>query len=183
MDDFSLTKEKLKELIKNNDACLTFVKPGSSSSQVWSSFSYVHVNNKKQNFVSCDKCKDILHHKLGDGTSNMIKHNKSCEKSVKTVSNNLVTIKDYLRPKSSEPIPKLFKDKVTEATVEFVALDCRAFELVSGDGFTNLAQTIFNVGQNLHRISDVNISDLIPSSTTVSEDCMINLKRINKNDL
>ncbi len=120
MDDSSLTKEKILQLIKNHDASLTFVKPKKSSSSVWSSFSYVNVNNWKKDFVSCDKCKDVLHHKSIDGTSNMIKHLKSCESGNKNITNFSTSIKEYLRPKTSQTIPRMLKDKITDATVEFL---------------------------------------------------------------
>ena len=169
MDDSSLTKEKIIRLIKNHDASLTFVKPKISTSSVWLSFSYVYINNRKQDFVSCDKCKDILHHRSICGTSNMIKHLKSCGIPKKIITNDTLGIKEYLRPKNSQPIPKMFKEKITDTTVEFVALDNRAFELVSGYGFINLAQTIFKVGQDLSKTIDVNVLDLLPSPTTVSK--------------
>jgi hypothetical protein len=73
-DDSSLRKEKITQLIKNYDASLTFVKPKTSSSPIWSSSSYVSVSNRKQDFVSCDKCKDVLHHKSICGTSSVIKY-------------------------------------------------------------------------------------------------------------
>ncbi|CAF3243261.1 unnamed protein product [Rotaria sp. Silwood2] len=168
MDDSSLTKEKIIQLIRNYDASLTFVKPKTSSSRVWSSFSYVFISNRKKDFVCCDKCKDVLHHKSDSGTSNMIKHIKSCQTTSKDIPNASLTVKEYLRPKTPQPISRIFKEKITDATVEFVAVDNRAFELVSGDGFINLAQTIFNVGQDLSKTPDVNVLDLIPNPRTVS---------------
>ncbi len=45
MDDFSLTHEKIVQSIKNYDTSLIFIKPEKSSSAVWSSFSYIYVNN------------------------------------------------------------------------------------------------------------------------------------------
>jgi hypothetical protein len=45
MDDSSLTHEKIAQLIKNYDTSLILIKPEKSSSAVWSSFSYIYVNN------------------------------------------------------------------------------------------------------------------------------------------
>ncbi|CAF1436489.1 unnamed protein product, partial [Rotaria sp. Silwood1] len=168
MDDSSLTKEKIIQLIRNYDASLTFVKPKTSSSPVWSSFSYVFISNRKKDFVCCDKCKDVRHHKSDSGTSNMIKHIKSCQTTSKDIPNASLTIKEYLRSKTAQPISRIFKEKITDATVEFVAVDNRAFELASGDEFINLAQTIFNVGQDLSKTPGVNVLDLIPNPRTVS---------------
>jgi hypothetical protein len=142
-------EKKISQLIKDQDASLTFVKPKKSSSSVWSYFSYVYVHNHKKDFVCCDKCKDVLQHKSMDGTSNMIKHSKLCQSANKNVQNTSISIKEYLRPKNSQPIPRMLKEKITAATVEFIALDNRAFELVHGDGFMNLIRTIFNAGQIL----------------------------------
>jgi hypothetical protein len=107
MDDYLLTKEKILQLIKNHDASLIFVKPKKSSS-----FSYVYVNNRKKDFVFCYKCKDILHQKSIDATSNMIKHLKSCESGNQNITNVSISIKEYLRPKTSQTIPRMLKDKL-----------------------------------------------------------------------
>jgi hypothetical protein len=168
MDDSSLSKEEIIQLIKSHDARLTFEKPKRSSSQVWSTFSYVRIDNRKQDFVSCETCKDILHHKSIDGTSSMMKHQKICAAAKKNSHNNSLSIKEYFRPKITQPIPKKFKEQITNATVEFVSLDNRAFELVSGDGFIHLAQTIFDVGQDLYKSQGIDVLDLLPNPTTVS---------------
>jgi len=184
MDTSSLTKENIIQLIKNYDGSLTFVKPKkvSSSSSVWSSFSYVYVSNRKQDFVSCDKCKDVLQHRSIDGTSSMIKHIKSCTKTNKNASSAVLSIKEYLRPITSQPIPRKFKEKITDATVEFVASDNRAFELISGVGFIGLAQAIFDVGQNLSKTPNGNISNLLPNPTTVSKNYFFEKKSIKEVD-
>ncbi|CAF4769321.1 unnamed protein product, partial [Rotaria sp. Silwood2] len=59
------------------------------------------------------------------------------------------------------------KEKITNAAVELVSLDSRAFELISGDGFINFAQTVLDVGQNLSNKQNLNILDLLPHPTTV----------------
>ncbi|CAM4848544.1 unnamed protein product, partial [Rotaria magnacalcarata] len=64
-------------------------------------------------------------------------------------------------------IPTRTKKKVLNATVELVAMDNRAFELVGGNGFINLAQTIFDVRQELSKSENTNVSDLLPHPTAV----------------
>ncbi|CAF3571137.1 unnamed protein product [Rotaria socialis] len=98
----------------------------------------------------------------------MIKHIKSCQTTNEDIPNTSLNVKEYFRPKTSQPIARMLKEKITNVAVEFVALDNRAFELVSGDGFIYLAQTILNVGQDLSKTSDVDILDLIPNPRTVS---------------
>jgi hypothetical protein len=106
-------------LIVNHYASLTFVKPKKSSSSVWSSFKYAYVNNRKKDFVFCDKCKDVLHYKSIDGTRNMIKHLKSCESGNKNITNISISIKEYLRPKTSQAIPRMLKDKIISRDQRF----------------------------------------------------------------
>ena len=55
MLDSLLKKEKIVELIENNDSSVTYVSPTTASSQVWQNFRCIYVDNQKQNFVSCDK--------------------------------------------------------------------------------------------------------------------------------
>ena len=167
MGDSSLTKEKIMQMMKENDARLGFAKLKTSSSQVSLAFSHVYIDNVKQGFVSCDVCKEVLHHKSIDGTSSMMKHQRSCAKNKKNI--DTLTIKGYFRPKTSQSIPKKVKEKVTAATVEFIAVDNRALALISGDGFRNLAQTIFTLGQDLYKVHNVSVLDLFPAPSTVSK--------------
>ncbi|CAF4837251.1 unnamed protein product, partial [Rotaria sp. Silwood2] len=98
----------------------------------------------------------------------MIKHQKSCQGSHKNNQHESFTIKEYFRPKISASIPRAIKEKITNAAVELVSLDNRAFELISGDGFINFAQTVLDVGQNLSNKQNHSIADFLPHPTTVS---------------
>ncbi len=171
MDNPLLTKQNIIKLIRNNDSCISFLKPkalSSEVSQVWSSFSYVYFKNYKQNFVSCDNCKDILHHTPSNGTSSMTKHKKSCTKVV-TNNGEHRSIKEYFGTTTSQSIPRRIKEKITTACTEFTILDNRPFQLICGDGFINLAEAIFDVGKNISNLSKFNIVDLLPNPTTVSK--------------
>ncbi|CAF4493223.1 unnamed protein product [Rotaria socialis] len=86
MSDGLLKKEKIMVLIKSNDASVTYAKPTTAAALVWRNFSFIYVDNQQQNFVSCDACKDILHHKSIDGTSSMMKHFRSYAKN--SINNN-----------------------------------------------------------------------------------------------
>jgi hypothetical protein len=61
---------------------------------------------------------------------------------------------------------KKIKFFVTEACAEFCALDGRAFDVMKGVGFQNLAQVLFNAGRNTGR-SSIEIKDILPHPTTV----------------
>jgi hypothetical protein len=69
MNNSPLTKETIIQLIKSADTSVAFVKPKTASSGVWKNFSYIYVSNNKQDFVSCDTCKDVLHHTSANGTN------------------------------------------------------------------------------------------------------------------
>ncbi|CAF4693427.1 unnamed protein product, partial [Rotaria sp. Silwood2] len=49
----------------------------------------------------------------------------------------------------------------------FCALGTRAFDVVKGDGFENLAKTLFGVGRG-RNTSSIEITDLLPHRTTIS---------------
>ena len=57
--------------------------------------------------------------------------------------------------------------------MELVATDNREFELVAGDGFINLAQTILDVGKQLPKSHNLDVYDLIPHPITVSKAIII----------
>ncbi|CAF3373060.1 unnamed protein product, partial [Rotaria sp. Silwood2] len=168
MLDGLLKKEDILELIKNDDTSVIFVKPTTASSTVWKKFSHIYVHNKKQNFVSCDTCKDILHHKSIDGTSSMMKRLRSCESNSKNNNNKSLSINEYFSCRETKSIPPRFKNKVLNTTGELVAMNNRAFELIAGDGFINFTQTIFDAGQLLNS-QNIDVSDLLPHPTTVSK--------------
>ncbi|CAF1569115.1 unnamed protein product, partial [Adineta steineri] len=64
------------------------------------------------------------------------------------------------------PIPLKVKLSVTEACTEFCALDGRAFEVIKGDGFKNLAKALFDAGQASNK-SSIEVTDFLPHPTTV----------------
>lgn len=168
MDTDLLTKDDVIGLIRNSDSNITYAKPDSSStSQVWSDFSFIYFKGEKQKFVSCDVCKDVLVHSSSNGTSSMMKHKKSCKKIVVHKNDN-TNIKDYFCRTTREIYSRKVKEKLVDACTEFVALDNRPFYLISGNGFINLAQVIFDTGKSASKFININITDLLPHPTTVS---------------
>ena len=57
--------------------------------------------------------------------------------------------------------------------MELVATDNRAFELVADNSFINLAQSTLEVGKQLPKSHNLDISNLIPHPTTVSKAIII----------
>jgi len=47
-----------------------------------------------------------------DGTSSMMKYQKICEAAKKNIHNSL-SIKEYFRPKATQPISKKLKEEIT----------------------------------------------------------------------
>jgi Hermes transposase DNA-binding domain len=166
-------KNQLADLIKNNDKSIKFYKPKKShkSSAVWEFFSVIVVNNVKQEMVCCDKCKLLLTYRCKDGTNSLAKHQRLCQRS-ETNSNidsiNQTKLIEYYSSSKTYNVPKKTKEKVKMACTQFVALDSRAFELVSGDGFLQMAQSIFDAGKHFNPSSNVNVKELIPSPITVN---------------
>ncbi|CAF4965380.1 unnamed protein product, partial [Rotaria sp. Silwood1] len=64
-------------------------------------------------------------------------------------------------------IPKQLKLRVTQACTEFCATDSRAFNLITSDGFQNLANVLFDAGRSMYK-SSIQIKDLLPHPTTTS---------------
>ncbi|CAF4131697.1 unnamed protein product [Rotaria sordida] len=168
-----LKKNDIVNLIKQHDKSIVFRKPKKSlkSSPVWKHFSVVVVNNIEQEFVCCDNCKDLLVYQQRDGTTSMTKHKRACHDSItisSSCSNNQLKVTEYYTSSKSSDIPKRIKEKIRMACTEFTALDCRAFELVTGEGFLKMAQNIFDADRCFNHLSNVKINQLIPSPITIS---------------
>ncbi|CAF3637374.1 unnamed protein product [Rotaria socialis] len=162
----------------NNDKCLDMavsnlgsksvqVKQTDHGSSFWPRFSLVFVNDVGQNFVICDKCRTIVTYKSSTGTGGLKKHLASCDKI--TLSNTTQSIiTTYYTASKPSIIPEKIKKEVTNAYLEFIALDGRPFEIVSRIGFKNMLETIFKAGKITANSQSTEISDLLPHPTTVS---------------
>jgi hypothetical protein len=62
---------------------------------------------------------------------------------------------------------KTIKLPVTQACIEFYALDRRAFEVTKYSGFQNLAKALFDPDRFTYKLS-IQTKDLLPRSTTVN---------------
>ncbi|CAF4487805.1 unnamed protein product [Rotaria sp. Silwood2] len=133
---------------------------------MWNYFNIVVVNDVKQDMVCCQKCKQLFIYRAKDGTAALVKHNRSCENVTTNSSMNLINQ----------------AQKVKIFCTEFIALDSRPFELVSGDGFVKLAQSIFDAGKYFNASSNIDVKQLIPSPVTISRN-IDNLYEIKKNEL
>jgi len=173
-----LNKNQIADMIKNHDKSIKFHKPKKSlkSSAVWESFSIVVVNDVQQEIACCDECKMLLIYRQKDGTNSLAKHKRSCqcgEINSTTSSINQTKVTEFYSSSKTYNIPKKIKEKVKMACTEFIALDSRAFELVSGEGFLQMAQSIFDAGKQFNPTSCVNVKEFIPSPITVNTQRLI----------
>ncbi|CAF4733709.1 unnamed protein product, partial [Rotaria sp. Silwood2] len=101
----------------------------------------------------------------------MAKHKRACHSSLTNSSDgshSQLKVTDYYRSSNNSNVPKRIKEKIKMACTEFTALVCRAFELVTGEGFLKMAQSIFDAGRCFNHLAQVNVSELIPSPITIS---------------
>ena len=163
-----LTKKELEKLIKDADPSIKFVqnKKTSKSSKCWNYFHHIVVNDDRQQFVSCNNCKGLFLYSSLNGTSGLRTHISSCQKQEKSSFTHQRTVHDYYTTLKPSSIPTKLKFSVGEACAEFCALDCRAFDVLKGEGFKNLVRVIFEAGRSTIK-SSIDISDLLPHPTTV----------------
>ena len=79
-----------------------------------------------------------------------VRYLRSCpSKNNLDLSYQQTNIKQYYNSTTNEitVVPKSIKDAVIAAYTEFVAQDGRAFQMVKGTGFINLAEQLFNSGK------------------------------------
>ncbi|CAF4776542.1 unnamed protein product, partial [Rotaria sp. Silwood2] len=141
-------------------------------SKHWNNFSQIYVSNVKQDFIVCDDCKTILIYKPSTGFRCMINHLRSCPSKLKhdNSSDEQQKINNYFNKNSNDnkQIPKSIKRAITTSYAEFVAEDSRSFKLLQGLGFIRLAQQLFDSGQRLPSSIPIDIENLLPAPTTVS---------------
>lgn len=111
-------------------------------------------------YVQCFKCKKVLTYdsKKG-GTSHLRRHADTCNTSAKSTS---TSITNFFK---SSGVPLSVKQAITDKCVEFVCKDIRPFEIIAGDGFKSLAQSLISVGI---KYGQVDIKDVLPHPSTVS---------------
>ncbi|CAF3377684.1 unnamed protein product [Rotaria socialis] len=150
-NDIDLGKWKSIEFYYSDLQCKSIVSKLLTRTQLEQLFNLVLVNDVDQDFVICDICRTIVTYKSSTGTGGLKKHLASCDKS--TLSNTTQsTITTYYTTSTPSIIPEKIKKEVTNAYLEFIALDGRPFEIVS----------------RIANSQSIEISDLLPYPTTVS---------------
>ena len=171
MNMSSLTRIDIEKLIGENDPSIRFVqkKKTTQSSELWNHFHQVFVNNQQQKFASCNECKSLLAFTSTNGTSNLKSHLEFCTRTKKTTNDpSQSTVREFFSTSTKKEVPKRIKWSITQACVEFAALDGRAFETIQRDGFQKLAQALLDAGRLLSKTS-VSAKDVLPHPTTVRQ--------------
>jgi hypothetical protein len=170
----TFSKTYYQNLVTNNDSSITLLKPFNRRSELWSNFSQLHYLNVAQNYIVCNLCRSVLQWSSETGTKVMKNHNcekKSTPKPSITTSSRQRIISSYMPPAPDNYLS--IKDQITDACVEFCALDGNSCETVTGEGFNNLAKQLMNAGALVG--TGVAINDLLPHPTTVSVRLLSNI--------
>ena len=160
-----LSKAELQTLVTSNDPSVSFTKPKNVRSDCWSSFSQVYHEGNPLDYITCLHCKTVLKWTSENGTRVMSHHN-CLNKSITMTPSRQRTISSFYQPSSAKKEYPLFQKRITEACVEYCAIDCRPFESIAGAGFVNLAKQLINAGASLG--TSVPVDDLLPHPSTVS---------------
>lgn len=128
-------------------------------SEIWKRFKLVAVKESGESigFVQCEKCLIFLSYNSSkSGTSHLRRHN--------CIANSSNKLTSFFKPQSRN-IDKKDKETLLQASVEMCCKDLRPFDIVSGEGFVNFAQTLVNIGV---KNGNINVTDILPHPTTIS---------------
>jgi len=127
-----LSKAEVQSLVASNDASISFVKPTNARSECWTNFSQICHRNISQDYIICLQCKTILKWTSTNRTRVMTHHNYLKNKLISTTPSRQRTISSYCQQSSLSKEYTLFQKRITEACVEYCAVDGRPFESVAG---------------------------------------------------
>ncbi|CAF4055111.1 unnamed protein product [Rotaria sp. Silwood1] len=174
-----LSKAEIQDLVKLNSSSISFAKPDNVRSEFWASYSQIYVNNVAQNFILCSQCRTVLKWISDNGTRVMSHHNCEKAKRVPNSSHRQRTISSFCQKASVSPECRLVRKRITEACVEYCAVDGRPFESVAGSGFLSLAKQLICAGATLG--TSISASELLPHPSTVSIELLFQLKMFHRN--
>lgn len=150
----NLTVEQVLLKFKNGE--LKCQEKRGGKSEVWTNFNEIIDSQEQQiGFVMCKNCEHIFKYDYKTGTSTLKRHKcANDEKQPKITS--------YWTNKA---IPKIVKDTITKKIVDFVCKDLRPFDIITDQGFKELAQEMINIGSTY---GCFRVDDLFPHPTTIS---------------
>ncbi|KAK7906804.1 hypothetical protein WMY93_015416 [Mugilogobius chulae] len=136
-------------------------------SKVWEKFGHVILpDGSAADHVICLACKALYKydsHKTG--TSNLSRH--KCEAAANVGTSTSTHAKQPLITTfTANKVPLSVKSKLVDNFVDFCCADLRPFDIVSGKGFTNVAQGLINIGAK-HGL--VEADSVIPHRQTICD--------------
>ena len=143
---------------------LKTVKKRTERNSLWENFDGIEDEESGElPYVWCLRCKKVLKYdKVKTGTSHLRRHVQICRNNEPSTSATKVT--NFFKT-STLTVPAAAKKDITVKCAEFTCKDLRSFEIVSGSGFRELAQSLINIGV---KYGQVPASDILPHPTTVS---------------
>lgn len=155
-------EEVAREKVKTREWKLC--KYTNRKSKVWETFAEIMKDDDQSaGFVMCTSCDAIYtfdSHKTG--TTNMARHKYKPSQPNRAASGQPrpQTIDAFMRP-DHRKIPLQVKSKFVD-----YCTDLRPFDIVSGEGFTKVAQGLINIGA---RYGSVNANGVLPHRQTVCD--------------
>lgn len=164
-----LSRTELENLIKKDDKSVKLIqkKKTAKTSECWDYFQFILVQNVRQQFVSCNNCKELVIYSSLNGTNTLRSHINVCSNNDKSKVFFQKTVNDYYSISKPLNLTKSTKIKILEACIEFCTLDGCAFNIIRGEGFTNLMQVLVEVSQSTNK-SKFEVASILPHPTTVS---------------
>lgn len=156
---------KVREKLRSGEYILKRKDSQAAKSDVWEKFCEVvsKDDNSSIGYVKCDSCDKLYKHDShSSGTSNLKRH--VCVGTVGSKKDSTQTdITGYIK---NTKVPAKAKSEVTDGCVKLCCEDLRPFDIVSGDGFTGVAQILINIGAQYGR---VDASSVLPHRQTVCD--------------
>ncbi|CAF2931406.1 unnamed protein product [Rotaria sp. Silwood2] len=161
-------KQEVEDLVKKNDARLSFAKPPCGKSSYWDKYQEVLINNVRQRYAICNDCRSILTWIPSNGTGVMKKHSVGCSKAKELPPETQPRITSSFKQDSQVTPNQLrsFKTKILRGAAEMCVLDSRPFNIFYGNGFEEFIKQIFDAGKYFGKMIDV--KQLLPHRTTIS---------------
>ena len=171
MNNKRLSKTELEDLIKGNDQSVKPVQKmkTAKSSEYWDFFQVIFVHNVRQQFISCNSCKRLVMYSvlILNDTNSLRSHVNICPHDDKAKTVPQKTVDGYYSALKQLKLSKSTKTKILEVRTEFCTVDGCAFNIIHGEGFTNLVQVLVEVGQSTNK-SKFKVADSLLHPTTVS---------------
>ncbi|KAF1377848.1 hypothetical protein PFLUV_G00205000 [Perca fluviatilis] len=133
-------------------------------SSVWERFREVlNADDSSAGYVICNACEALyVYDSHKTGTSNMVHHQCGATRSQPRLPNTTTSFVS----RESKKVPSEVKSKFVDECVDLCCLDMRPFDIVSGKGFVQVAQTLINIGATY---GAVDANGVIPHRQTVCD--------------